>query len=165
MAHLLRRADLCRRIRVARDLSGLRDPQFLPRLEYVLERAPQGPQPEWLATDEGMDHHTHDQAQLVARPAHLIELVDDHATELPGTRSPADDAGAVVDFLRIRDRQDPAVPGAQPYRLIIHAEVQHIAEARFLEQVRCALSLGDPGARPARGRLAAKLLDLPRDAP
>src|SRR5580698_1199589 len=141
------------------DLPGLRYPQRLARREYVFERAAQGPQSERLPTDEGVNHHTHDQRQLVARTAHLIELVDDHAAELLGTRAPANNCGAVIDFLRIRHRQQLTAAGAQPYRLIIHAEVQYIAVARFLQQVRCVLGLGDPGTRPARRSLAAELLD------
>ena len=51
--------------------------------------------------------------------------------------------------LRVGHGEDAPLARLQPHRLIVHAPVEHIAVAGFVEQVGRAFGLGDPGAEPA----------------
>src|SRR5436305_1531262 len=62
---------------VGRDLAGLSEPDLVAMTQNMLHGAPELPQTEWLAQDEGVQHERADQGLALARLVeHLIELVD-----------------------------------------------------------------------------------------
>ena len=99
-----------------------------------------------------MQRDAHHQRLALGLRQHLVEIVDDHVGEIPRPVLARHDRRDVVHLLRIRDRQDAALPCAHPDRLIIHAPVQRIAISRLMQQVGRDPAFRDPWRQPALRR-------------
>src|SRR5258708_35164058 len=86
-----------------------------------------------LADDEGMYRDREYQWVFARLLQHFIELVDDHLSELVAGVAPEDERRRIVDFERVRDRQDGSAPRPHPDRLIVHCPIHDIAIAGFLQ--------------------------------
>jgi hypothetical protein len=126
----------------------------------VLQCPTQMTKPERLADDVGMQRDAHHERLPFRLREHLVEVVDDHVCELSSRVLAGDDRGDVVQFLRIRHREDrPTRAGREPDRLVVHAPVQQVAVAGFRQEIGGEAALRNPGAEPAAWAAALELLD------
>ncbi|KTW09867.1 hypothetical protein NS258_14290 [Sphingomonas sanguinis] len=86
----------------------------------------------------------------------LSDRVADHRGKALRLLPTLDHRGNVVDLLRIGDRQQIAMPGLQPRRLVVMRPVEHITVTRRLQQIGRRLALRNPGAKPSRGSNAQR---------
>ena len=108
-----------------------------------------------LADDKGVQAHAIDKRLLLRLLQHLVEVVDDHVCERPGVAVMQHDHRDVVDLMRIGQAEQPAPPGLDPHRLIVHRPVEDVGVAGLLQEVGGSHRWGvDPGAEPAGWRPA-----------
>src|SRR5689334_9425916 len=86
----------------------------------------QPPQAEGLSEDVGVDRDIHHQRMAGALLQHLVELVDDHVAELFRPLLAVHHMLGIVQFNRIRHRQDRPGPGTQPHGLVVHRPVHQV---------------------------------------
>ena len=120
--------------RMAGDLAGRRDPYIVSTRRDMREGPAQMPQTMGLADDIGMKRNAHDEGGVAALLEHFLELIDDHVGEDSALDAPRHDHGDIVEFLRIGHAENAPPARAEPDRLIVHAPVQQVGVARFLQQ-------------------------------
>ena len=103
-----------------------------------------------LPHDVGVERDAEHHGAAVAFRQQLLDRGADHAGERLRLLPASDDRGDVVDLLRIGDRQQPAVRGRQPRRLVVVRPVEDVAIALLRQQVRRPVAFGNPGAEPPR---------------
>src|SRR5690348_5441626 len=112
------------------------------------------PQAIRLPQNEAVEDDAHDERPPVRLFKHLVELVNEVVAEQLRWRAPRDTLYGIVQIMRIRDGQDAAMPGGEPYRLIIDRPIHHVFVPILLEQLQ----------RPARLAYVRREPSLRRDS-
>ncbi len=99
----------------------------------VVEGAAEMAQAEGLTDNVRMQRDSHHEGLILGLALHFSKLIDDHVGEVGGAGVADGDRWNIVQFLGVRNRQNPPRPRLKPDRLIIATPVQQIGVAGFLE--------------------------------
>ena len=89
----------------------------------MLECSPERLDPEWLAHDEGVQGNPVDQRLSPGLALHLVEICNDHVGKSLGSAVMQGDHRNVVDLLRVRHAEEPALARANPDWLVVDRPV------------------------------------------